>query len=167
VNSGDLAKDFELPNEKNAKIKLFDCIEAIKSGPLFLIFYKYNCPTCQFTFPHLARIAKALGPEYFLAVAQDTPTEAADFKKKYQFNFEVVCDVHPFPISQRYKLDFVPTVFIIEPDLKISQIAEGFDKKAIENFSSRILAIKNARGQPISGFQAFDPSVQVPLLKPG
>jgi peroxiredoxin len=162
MNTGDLAKDFELPNERNNKIKLFDRVNSLKGAPLFLVFYKFNCPTCQFTFPHLARVARALGPEYFLAVAQDTQKEAEDFKTKYQFNFEVICDTHPFEVSQQYKIDFVPTVFIIEPDRKISQIAEGFDRKAIEDFADRILV-----GRPISGFQAFDPSSQVPLLKPG
>jgi peroxiredoxin len=160
VKAGDIAPEFKLPNEKGLQVSLTDAVK--KNSPLLLVFYKNNCPTCQFTFPHLARIASTLGPEHFLAIAQDSVNEAGVFKKSYGFNFEVLSDSHPYPVSVKYGLEIVPTLFVIENDMKISLIAEGFDKKAIEDFAARIAAEKK-----ISSFQAFDPAVQVPLLKPG
>jgi peroxiredoxin len=160
VKTGDVAPDFKLQDEKGNTQSLYDKIS--RNAPLLVIFYKNNCPTCQYTFPHLANVTKKLGPEHFLAIAQDSVNDAVTFRNKYGFNFEVWSDVHPYAVSVAYGLDFVPTFFVIEKDKKISLIAEGFDKKAIEDFSARIAAEKK-----LVSFQAFDPAVQVPLLKPG
>jgi len=160
IKTGDVAPDFKLKDEKGALQSLYDKLS--KASPLLLVFYKNNCPTCQYTFPHLAYATKSLGPENFLAIAQDSVSDAIIFKNKYGFNFEVWSDVHPYPVSVQYGLEFVPTFFIIEKDRKISLIAEGFDKKAIEDFSNRIAATKN-----LPNYHAFDPAIQVPLLKPG
>jgi len=157
---GDKAKDFDLPNCENKRVKLFDYLD--RHGPVALVFYKYDCPTCQFTIPHLTRVSSALGNEHFLAVAQDTPAEAVNFRNKYKFGFEVACGVKPYAVSKQYGIAFVPTIFIIEKDRKISHVSEGFDKAAIESFSMRLATEKN-----IGNFVAFDPASQVPLLKPG
>jgi len=159
IKTGDVAPDFKLKNEKGVDQNFYS---KLSSAPILLVFYKNNCPTCQYTFPHLAKVSRTLGPEHFLAVGQDSVADVVTFKAKYGFDFEVWSDVHPFPVSVLYGLDFVPTLFVIEKDKRISLIAEGFDKKAIEDFSNRLAAIKN-----ILSFQAFDPSIQVPLLKPG
>ena len=160
LKTGDQALDFELPNYQNKIVRLFDRLS--HNAPLLIAFYKFNCPTCQYTFTHLPRIAREVGNEHFLAVAQDSLQEALDFKNRYGVDFEVLCDMKPYPVSKDYGLDFVPTFFIIEPDKKISLIAEGFDKKAIEDFAIRIATLKS-----VSGFHAFSPTDQVPLLKPG
>jgi len=160
VKTGDVAPDFKLQDEGGKTQDFYGKLS--KSAPLLVIFYKNNCPTCQFTFPHLAKIGKTLGPDHFLAIAQDSVSDAVAFKQKYGFNFEVWSDVTPYPVSVAYGLDFVPTFFVIEKDKKISLIAEGFDKKAIEDFSARIAAEKK-----LTSYQAFDPAIQVPLLKPG
>jgi peroxiredoxin len=160
VKTGDIAPDFKLQGESGNTQSLYDKI--FQTAPLLITFYKNNCPTCQYAFHHLANITSKLGPEHFLAIAQDSVNDAVTFKNKYGFNCEVWSDTHPYPVSVLYGLDFVPTFFVIEKDKKISLIAEGFDKKAIEDFASRIAAEKK-----LISFQAFDPAVQVPLLKPG
>jgi peroxiredoxin len=160
VKTGDVAPDFKLQDENGNTQSIYSKLS--KSAPVLVTFYKNNCPTCQYTFPHLTHVASKLGPDHFLAIAQDSVSDAVAFKNKYGFNFEVWSDVHPYPVSILYGLDFVPTFFVIEKDKKISLIAEGFDKKAIEDFSTRIAAEKK-----LISFRAFDPAVQVPLLKPG
>lgn len=160
MKTGDTAKDFDLPGVDGGRIRLFD--KLAKASPLCVVFYKFNCPTCQFTFPHLGRVAKRIGAEHFLAVAQDSPKEAADFRLTHSFQFDIACDEKPYPVSRAYDLLFVPTMIVIEADKTISHVAEGFDKKAIEDFAAKIASINH-----ISSFQAFDPSAQVPLLKPG
>jgi peroxiredoxin len=160
IKTGDTAINFNLQNIEDKSVNLYDRVPA--DGPMLLIFYKYDCPTCQLTFKHLPRIARGVGHQYFLAVAQDTPDEARTFKDKYKVDFEVVCDVKPYSVSRQYGMDFVPTMFIIEPDKRVSAVIEAFDKKALEGFADRIAAQNH-----IANFQAFSPTEQVPLLKPG
>ena len=160
LKTGDKAVNFELPDYKGGRVKLFDLLG--QHAPLMLIFYKNSCPTCQYTFKHLPRIAREVGPENFLAIAQDTPIEGAEFRKQYQFDFNIACDVSPYPVSVIYSLEVVPTFFVIEADKTISLIGEGFDKLAIDDFARRIAV---SRG--LQNYQAFQTAEYIPLLKPG
>jgi peroxiredoxin len=157
---GDLAIDFDLPSSDGKSIKLSERVK--KHAPLLLIFYKYDCPTCQFTFRFLPGLAHQLGAEHFLPIAQDSRKEAEKFKATYKYDFDIACDEKPYLVSAKYGLTFVPTFFVVERDMKISQVGEGFDKKLLEEFSNRIAQVKG-----VGGFQAFQPTDQVPLLKPG
>ena len=65
---GDTALDFDLESDKGGRIKLFE--KVAKATPLLLVFYKYNCPTCQFAFQYLPRISNGAGIENYLTVAQ-------------------------------------------------------------------------------------------------
>lgn len=154
LKTSDLAPDFTLPTPNGKKLSLSGNLKA--SAPLLLVFYKFNCPTCQFTFQYLPKIAQKTGSTHFLAVAQDTPAQGKEFADKYKVHFDLVCDDKPYPVSRQYGFDFVPAMFVVEADGKISAETTGFDKKFIEAFAKRI-------GQ----VEAFEPTDQVPLLKPG
>jgi peroxiredoxin len=157
---GDDYVDFTIPNDSGKQITLSKKLS--QNSPLFLVFYKFDCPTCQFAFQYLPRIAHQIGDEHFLAIAQDTQVNVSQFRLKYGVKFDIACDTHPYKVSTTYGIDFVPTVFIIESDGKISDRAEGFDRKCIEEFSGRIAQAKQLRN-----FLPFQPNEQVPLLKPG
>jgi thiol-disulfide isomerase/thioredoxin len=131
-------------------------------SPLMITFYKFDCPTCQFTFRFLPRIAKEVGENHFVAIGQDEPAEISEFKNEYKIGFEILSDPHPYKLSLKYGFDYVPTFFVVEADLTITAVGEGFDKRLIENFANRIAAANN-----VASFQAFKPTEQVPLLKPG
>jgi peroxiredoxin len=80
IKVGDKAPDFVLPLTNGAQIKLSEKLNTV--APLALVFYKYNCPTCQFTFQYLPRIAAESGLEHFVPIAQDSLAEAVEFKNK-------------------------------------------------------------------------------------
>jgi peroxiredoxin len=160
LKTGDQAIDFELTDFKGQKVKLFELLS--QTSPLLLIFYKDDCPTCQYTFQHLPRIAREAGGEYFLGVAQDGPDQAKAFRDKYGFESNIVCDIKPYAVSRQYGVDVVPTFFVVEADRSISYIAEGFDKKVLEQFSARV-AVKKG----LQSYVAFSGKDYIPLLKPG
>ncbi|MDZ4676424.1 MAG: redoxin domain-containing protein [Oligoflexia bacterium] len=160
LNVGDFAFDFDLPTSDGKIIKLSDRLKL--HSPILIVFYKFDCPTCQFTFKHLPHILNQLGDEHFLAIAQDAQVETEKFKASYSYQGNIVCDVKPYPVSSKFGITFVPTFFVVEQDLKISNVGEGFDKIIIDNFSKKIALAKS-----ISQFQTFRPAEQVPLLKPG
>jgi peroxiredoxin len=145
-----------------------DVVESFKSyvsdkTPCAVFFYKNDCPTCQFAFQYLPKIANDLGNKNFLAIAQDSLYEVEIFKKKYKVEFEMLSDPFPFNLSRNlFGISTVPTGFVVESDFKISDVGEGFDRKFIERFTSRI-----AKLNQIENYQTFKPTEYIPLLKPG
>src|SRR5215471_12888431 len=58
ISIGKQAPDFELKDFNGKTHRLSD---ALASGPVALIFYKGECPTCQFTFPHVQKMFSRVG----------------------------------------------------------------------------------------------------------
>jgi len=162
LQEGQQASDFSLPQAGGGQVKLF---EALLRGPVVLAFYKFNCPTCQFTFPFLQRVVQHLTPTQkfsFFGVAQDDETETLKFKKDFGITFDLLCDKNPYPVSVAYGLKTVPSIFLIGADRKILKSFEAFDKKAIAELTVALALIDGK-----APFEAFRPGDQVPLLKPG
>src|SRR4051794_29124105 len=100
LKSGDNAIDFAAQTPDGRTLELFTQLK--KAVPILLVFYKYNCPTCQFTFKYLPRIAEEAGMSHFLAVGQDELRQVADFIKTYNVNFDIVSDPKPYSMSEKY-----------------------------------------------------------------
>ena len=161
ISKSHIAPQFTLQNENGIAFSLTEIVS--QTSPLLLIFYKFNCPTCQFAFQYLPEIANALGNGHFVAIAQDNALDIKAFKSKYAVGFEILSDPYPYEVSiGKYGIDFVPTCLVIEKDKSVSEVAVAFDKKFTESFSNRLASLKK-----ISSFSAFKPTDQVPLLKPG
>ena len=56
LSVGGKAPDFVLPTLSGIEVSLG---EMTRSGPVLLAFFKISCPTCQYTFPFLERLAAA------------------------------------------------------------------------------------------------------------
>lgn len=152
------APDFELPAIKGGKSRLFPD----ENKPGVLVFYKYNCPTCQLSMPYLQKIYDAYGDAFnFIAVAQDGEERTSEFIKDYRITMPVLMDQAPYPVSSRYGLESVPSLFLIDPDRTIRFAGEGFVKQELLNLAD-VLAEKSNRPQ-IDLFGS-DP---VPEIKPG
>src|SRR6266446_4921328 len=52
------APDFQLKDTKGQTHRLAD---ALARGPVALVFYKGECPTCQFTFPYIQKMFSKVG----------------------------------------------------------------------------------------------------------
>ena len=163
LNVGEKAPNFNLPKaDSTGTVQLSDLLGR---GPAVLAFYKYNCPTCQLTFPFLQRLYSHLAPlskTSLVGIAQDSPSEAADFIARFKLSFDILCDVKPYSTSRAYQLVTVPTIYFVEQNGIIKKAFEAFDKKAVIELSSELHAFES-KGQ----FEVFRPTDQVPLLKPG
>ena len=159
---GLLAPDFNLPQAGGGR---FNLLNSLKRGPVLLVFYKFNCPTCQFTFPFLERLAGHLTPFQnlsFYGVAQDSESEALKFKSDYGIDFDILYDDSPYPVSHLFDLKVVPSFYLIDETRKIAMAFESFDKKGIQSLGAQLVS-RAAK----STFEIFNPTDQVPLLKPG
>jgi peroxiredoxin len=146
------APDFELPTTAGIPRRLTD---ALQKGPAILVFYKAACPTCQFTFPFIQRIyeetLKGTGVQLW-GVSQDDTMETKAFAARYGLTFELLVDDYPYPVSRDYGIEYVPGIFMIGQDGKITVSEFGFTKAGL-----------NA----IAGHEFMKPDDGLPASRPG
>ena len=152
LSIGVQAPDFELPDTNGRPHRL---AERLTHGPVALVFYKSACPTCQFTFPYLQKIFSERGksPGWTLwAVSEDDPEQTRQFMQDHGITFDLLLDEYPYAVSAAYGLEFVPALFVIQPDGKISTSEYGFTKAGLNQ---------------IAGFEFFTPGDGLPATRPG
>jgi peroxiredoxin len=123
--------------------------------PLLLAFFKISCPTCQFTMPYLQRLAGGSVPIY--AISQDDAESTREFHQEFGISLPTLLDTEEegYPASNAYGLSHVPSLFLVEPDGKISQSFMGFDKRELQRLGDRV------------GKQPFEAGEYVPESKSG
>ncbi len=151
--AGAQAPDIQLPDLNGDQWTLG---QALKNGPVVLAFFKIACPTCQMTFPFLQRLADAAPSTLLIAVSQDDASATREFQVRFGVSMPTLLDTpRTYPASNAYQITSVPSLFVVEPDGKISFAVEGFDKAAIEQLGERF------------GGSPFRETDHVPALRPG
>src|SRR5215470_16274167 len=120
LSVGSKAPDFELNDVHGRSYRLS---EALALGPVALIFYKTSCPTCQFTFPYIQKIFERAGKARgwtLWGISEDDEDETREFVKQQGLTFKVLIDEYPYPVSAAFGIEFVPGIFLIRPDGKIT-----------------------------------------------
>lgn len=149
---GSKAPDFELKDVDGRPHRLSD---ALARGPVALIIYKGECPTCQFTFPHIQRIFEKTAQKTgytFWAISEDDATETRQFIKQNGLTFDVLIEDHPYPVSAAFGMQFVPGIFLIQPDSIISVSDFGFTKAGLNQ---------------LAGSEFFTSNDGLPATRPG
>ena len=126
-------------------------------GPVLLVFFKASCPTCQFTFPYLERIARGASGLTVAGVSQDGAQTAAQFAEAFGVTFPVYLDDAGagYPASNAYGIQYVPSLFLVE-DGRVTEAVSGFSRAGLEGLARRF-------GAP----SPFAPGEKVPDFRPG
>jgi peroxiredoxin len=95
-------------------------------------------------------------------VAQDGVKDSQRFARDYALTFPILIDDKPYRVSREYGLEYVPTLFLIEPDGAIAIESEGFAKRDL-------LAIQKSLAEALAAplGELFSPRESVPEYKPG
>ena len=152
ISIGGRAPDFELPDLQGGSHRLSD---ALLRGPVALVFYKASCPTCQFTFPYIQKIFSQVGQTAgwtLWGISEDDVEETREFAEQHGITFDLLIDEHPYLVSAAYGLQFVPAMFLIQPDGTISLSEYGFDKAGLNH---------------VAGFELFTANDGLPATRPG
>jgi len=153
---GAAAPDFHLKDQSGRKHTL---TELAQGKPLLLAFFKVSCPTCQYALPFLERIyrGKTQSAIAIYAISQDDPESTRDFNDEFGITMPVLFDkdAEGYPASNAYGIAHVTSLFLIEPNGRISLAASGFDKKFMEELGTRL------------GKNPFEPGERVPDFRPG
>jgi peroxiredoxin len=149
LQPGIAAPAIELPDLSGAMRNLH---HELRNGPVVLAFYKVSCPTCQMTLPFLERLAASAN---LIAISQDDARDSREFNRRFGISVPTLLDSRPYAASNAYGITNVPSVFVVEPDGRISSSFSGFHKAALEKLGARF-------GAPV-----FRDTDRVPELRPG
>lgn len=150
---GDAAPEFQLQQFQGSEVALS---ELRSRGPVLLAFYKVTCPTCQFTFPFLERMARGSNVHFF-GVSQDDAEATQEFREDFRITFPTLLDSRKegYPASNGFGIASVPTLYLVEPDGNISWASEGFSKVDLASLAER------------AGVEVFRQTDYVPNFKAG
>ena len=117
-------------------------VRQARGQPVLLAFFKVSCPTCQYTFPFLERMYRGRSNREIgiFAISQDDAESTLDFHREFGITMPTLLDKEEesYPASNAYGVSHVPSLFLIEPDGRISLSLTGFDKKGIEELGQRL-----------------------------
>lgn len=156
------------PGARAPEFELRDLAEAPQSlaailgrGPALLAFFKVSCPVCQYIFPFLERIYQGAGREkgavQIIGVSQDKAGATREFNEEFGVSFPTLLDdgAKDYPVSNAFGLSSVPSLFLVEPDGRVSVSGTGFSKRDLETLGHRM------------GVSPFRPGERVPEQRPG
>ena len=157
LSPGTKAPDFTLLDRDEQPRTL---AAALQTGPVLLTFFKVSCPTCQYALPFIDRLHSQLEgtPVTVWAVSQDGPGATTAFNEEFEVSLTELFDPEEemYPVSNAYGLTHVPTSFLIDRDGAIAEISVGWDKKDMEQISSRV-----GEAAGIADLTPFDPGEDV------
>jgi peroxiredoxin len=151
LDVGSIAPEFSLKDLSGERRTLR---ESLGHGPLVVVFFKISCPTCQLTLPFLERLKGTLR---VVGISQDDADSTREFLDYFKITFPVLVDPASdrHAVSESYRLENVPSTFLIEKESKISWTLSGFHKGDLEGLAARF------------GVKLFGADEKVPLMKPG
>jgi peroxiredoxin len=124
------------------------------SGKHAVVFYKVTCPSCRVSALAIQRL-HAAAPDRFVAVGQDPPEQLTEFAAELGVTFPAVPDTAPYPISEAYGLQTVPTLFVLE------------DGRVVEAVESWHRELWNRAAIGLTGSPVSEDGDGLPPFKPG
>jgi peroxiredoxin len=163
ITAGVPAPKFNLHNAESGQ---FSLEEALKHGPVLLVFFKISCPTCQFTLPYLERLYQGLKGKSvpaIVGISQNNQKDTAAFVRQYGVSFPVLLDdPRRYPVSNAYGITNVPTLFFIGQEGTIEVSSVGWSRKDLEQITHRV-----EQHAKVANIALFRSGEQIPDLKAG
>ena len=125
------------------------------------MFYKVTCPTCQLAAPKLEALQHTYEGRVH-AVGQDPPEKLVAFADEHGFTVPVYSDAPPYEISNAYRIETVPTTFVIDGKGNVADVVEAWDREGLNRAAKTLADLLGAESVMIS-----EPSDGLPAFKPG
>ena len=126
--------------------------------PTVLIFFKIECPTCQYALPfferlYANRVRGSANNIAFVGIAQNDTRNTREFVRRYGVTFPVLIeDTSKYAVSNAYGLTNVPTAFLIAADGTIEFNSVGWARTDFNELDRQIMKLSGAA--PIPLFQS-------------
>ena len=114
--------------------------EALRRGPVLVVFFKIHCPTSRQLFPYLERLHRAYADTtaQVWGVALDPADAVRAFAERYQITFPLLSDYDAYAVSRAYDPAATPTLVLIEPGGQIAYVADGFRTAGLNTIAVRL-----------------------------
>ena len=157
----DTAPEFDL---RGTDGRSYSLAAALQRGPVLFAFFKVGCPTCQYSFPFLERLHRQFGSRggTVWGISQDNVKDTLVFAREFGITFPLLIDEHPHEASDRYGVQFTPTLYLVAKGGKIEVESDGFSKRDFLEIQKKIVSDLSLTPEPL-----FLASEQVPEFKPG
>jgi hypothetical protein len=136
-------------------------VVAAPAGPHALVFYKVTCPTCQMAAPAFDRLAAASGGAV-LGIGQDPADRLAAFGREFGASFPSEPDLAPYPVSEAYGIEHVPTLVVVDGDGRVADVVESWDREGANRAGAALGGLLGREPIPVS-----DPGDGLPAFRPG
>jgi thiol-disulfide isomerase/thioredoxin len=143
------------------EIDVLSIKQAKSNGPLFVVVWRADCPTCKVTMPFVDRMASRYRAGTIVGIAQNTAEEVKEFVANSKISMANYADPH-LRISSLLGVDTVPAYWLVGRDGKVSHLGVGWDVTKIEAISKALAAQSSVAYSPL-----ILPTDNVPLSKPG
>ena len=172
LKPGDRAPDFQLPvldhqtrsRHLREELNQVSLPDLLMPGPSLLVFVKESCPTCQYALPLLDRIYQNYpgSKASVYVIAQEEGPVAWRMVESLNLQTPVLLDWAPYPVSEQYGLVFVPTLFYVNRDREIENVAESFQREELNAVNQKIGEFSGCPVLPL-----FKEAEGVPAFRPG
>jgi hypothetical protein len=136
-------------------------IDLGKGDPVGLFFYKVTCPTCQMAAPAMRGFEHAF-PGLVMGVGQDPASKLARFTDAYDMGIASIEDRPPYPVSDAYTVESVPTLYLVGGDARVIESVGAWDRDGFNRVASTLAQLTGAESVLIS-----TPDDGRPNFKPG
>ncbi len=119
--------------------------------PLTLaIFFKTNCPTCQYAWPFYERLYQAYKNAglQVLAISQHDQIKTRQYQKTYAATFPHLVDAD-WQVSKKYDPDFVPSGYLVDADKRIAASYASWNREQFEQLSRQIAEYLHVEPQAV------------------
>lgn len=130
-------------------------------GPVGLFFYKVTCPTCQMAASPTGRFERSF-PGRVVGIGQDPEPDLTRFTHEYELGIRSLEDAPPYPISDAYAVESVPTLFLVGNDGHVLDSVGAWDRDGFNRVASRLADLTGGESVVVS-----TPDDGLPDFKPG
>lgn len=163
LTAGTKAPQFDLSAMDGTKFSLQD---ALRRGPVLVVFFKISCPVCQYALPYFERIYRSYGNSgklTIVGVSQNEKNDTGEFNRRFGLTFPVLLDdTKTFSVSNAYGLTNVPTAFWIAEDGEIEISSVGWVRQEFEEMARKAASSAGGAAQPV-----FQPTEQIADFRAG
>jgi len=129
--------------------------------PSVLWFFKVTCPVCQMSAPKIEIVDRAF-PGLVTGVGQDPAEELAAFGAEHGTAIRTFPDVDPYPVSNAYRIDVVPTLVVVAPGGEVVDVVESWSREGYNRGAAKIAELAGAEPVVVSAS-----SDGLPPFRPG
>jgi peroxiredoxin len=115
----------------------------LSSRPAALFFYKVTCPVCRMSAPKATALERAY-PGSMTGIGQDPVAGLEAFSREHGLGFGSIADAPPYPVSDAYGIEVVPTLFVIDDSGMVADAVESWDRAGYERASRALAGLTGA-----------------------